>query len=326
MLGGERAAAEVAVGEAAATEDGSGEGAVAARLAAPARTLGPAALAAAWFHGLVRVRCARAGGLAGDPALLGKLRGALGHELGRAGSAEALAGRPCPWRPPCALDLLFRTQGRITGGLEIPKPWVPAAEAEGDDLVVVLTIMGFATEWLEPAAEALVRGLRGGLSGTGRLEVVDREILVRERVEPPAGDHLLLLWRTPLEIRRSEPARPLDPPTIVASLANRVSGLARFQDAALAAGAARELKAAAGRVRARWLEARAVAWSRWSGRQGRRIPMAGVTSALELEGELGPLLPLLAIGETCHVGSHATLGLGRYVIALPAGRGDPTPA
>jgi CRISPR/Cas system endoribonuclease Cas6 (RAMP superfamily) len=32
------------------------------------------------------------------------------------------------------------------------------------------------------------------------------------------------------------------------------------------------------------------------------------------EGDLGPFLPLLRLGELLHVGKHATFGLGRYEV------------
>lgn len=33
-----------------------------------------------------------------------------------------------------------------------------------------------------------------------------------------------------------------------------------------------------------------------------------------IEGDLAPLMPLLAIGATTHAGSHASLGLGRFTL------------
>ncbi len=42
--------------------------------------------------------------------------------------------------------------------------------------------------------------------------------------------------------------------------------------------------------------------------------MCGQQIVLLIEGDLSPLLPLLAIGETTRAGSHAALGQGRYVL------------
>ena len=46
--------------------------------------------------------------------------------------------------------------------------------------------------------------------------------------------------------------------------------------------------------------------------------MQGCSVAYAVDDDPGPLLPLLVLGETCRVGSHASLGLGRYVL-LPIG-------
>jgi hypothetical protein len=43
--------------------------------------------------------------------------------------------------------------------------------------------------------------------------------------------------------------------------------------------------------------------------------MAGERPRLYLEGDLAPFAALLALGETCHVGENAALGLGRYTLA-----------
>lgn len=54
-------------------------------------------------------------------------------------------------------------------------------------------------------------------------------------------------------------------------------------------------------------------WHRASARRdGRRVPMEGLAGTLWIAGDLAPVWPLLVLGTTAHVGSHAALGLGRY--------------
>lgn len=304
-----------------------GNGGLSGRLLRPARIVALADLPGQWFHSVVVVRCRGARSLAGDPKFAGTLRGAWGEQLKATASAEAIAGEPCPWRPPCALDVLFRTQGRITPALEIPKPYALALLADGADLVVRLTVFGFATEWTEAAADALVRAVRGLTPGGQRLAVHDRwywseDGIVIEPV-PPA---LVLAFATPLQIRPRDAARApaggggddagFDLPMLVASLGNRISGLARWQDAALDADF-RGLKDQAAAVAVRLLDHAPDRWLRFSRRQGQWIPMAGRRLVALIEGDLAPLMPLLAIGESCHAGSHASLGLGRYTLLVP---------
>ena len=296
------------------------------RLLRPARTLTLAELPGQWFHSIVVVRCRGARVLAGDPKFAGTLRGAWGEQLKATASAEAIAGEPCPWRPPCALDVLFRIQGRITPALEIPKPYVLAVLADGADLMVRLTVFGFATDWTEAAADALVRACRVVTPRGQRLEVVDRCYWSEDGIvigTVPAA--LVLAFETPLEIRPRQRACGVaggggeagsDFPMLTASLGNRISGLARWQDAAIEADF-RGLKDQAAAVAVRLLEHAPDRWLRFSRRQGQWIPMAGRRLVALIEGDLAPLLPLLAIGETCHAGSHASLGLGRYTLLVP---------
>lgn len=299
--------------------------ALAARLLAPARRVDLVALAAEWFRAVIVVRCRASHGLAADVRLLNRVRGALGTALTETASAEALAKQPCPWLPPCALDVLYRTQGHITPGLEIPKPYVLQADEDGTDIVLALTLFGFASDWAEAVAEALVRGLRRGLD----LAVTGRELTSSEAVVVPVtAGGALLLFETPLHLRRTEdpdPDAPPDFPALVSSLANRVSGLARWQDAALDLDAG-ALKSLARSLRVRWEVARPEEWDRYSHLQARSVPMEGTVASALVEGGLEALLPLLALGETCHAGSHAAFGLGRYRLALLPDDTPPVPA
>ncbi len=70
---------------------------------------------------------------------------------------------------------------------------------------------------------------------------------------------------------------------------------------------------------ARWEDLElAKSWQSHSSRQKRNKPMAGTLGTLILPPS-GPLVgALLSLGETAHVGSHTTHGLGKYRLhALP---------
>ena len=73
---------------------------------------------------------------------------------------------------------------------------------------------------------------------------------------------------------------------------------------------------AADRIEVRRSDLRVEDWSRFSRRQERPIPMAGLVGRLEIDGDLRPFLPLFAVAQTIHVGKGATLGLGRIRVAL----------
>jgi hypothetical protein len=289
-------------------------------------------LPAEWFHSVIVLRCRGMQALADDPAVPGKLRGAWGRQLHLAASAEAQAGQPCPWRPACAYDVFFRTQGHVTPALEIPKPYVFGLFGDGADLVVRLTLFGFATDWTEAAAEALIRACRDKLSLGRLLDVTDRAFWSEEGVAVgEAVSALLLAFETPLNIRRKEAPKvgrqiaaghgqPEDGDigfeTLATSLANRVSGLARWQDAAVDADF-RRLKELARGCRTQVADRVPEGWRRFSRPQQQWIKMSGRRRLMLIEGALGPFMPLLAIGETTHVGSHVSLGMGRYALLTP---------
>lgn len=252
--------------------------------------------------------------------LAGRVRGALGAVLRLAASPEAVAGTACPWQPPCALDVLYRSQGNITPGLEIPKPYVLALSREAEFLHVDLGLVGFASEWMEDAAAALTLAWRHHLPDARGSQIVDRRLGSTETVAVPRGVHrAVLAFETPVELRFRE-GPPSDAGaavgSLLASLGNRVSGLARWQDATVDADWPR-LKEAARGIAAHVVSNDREHWDRHSNRQRRWIPMQGERPTLVLEGDLEPFLPWLAIGAAVHVGSHAALGMGRYRLLLP---------
>ena len=117
-------------------------------------------LAGRWRAARIRAVVPGHGPLAGEVVVMNRIRGAVGAVLMEGASAEAVAGQPCPWQPPCALDVLFREQGRIGGRHGLPKPWVLALDRRGSDLIVTLTLFGFAADWSDVVRQALAMALR----------------------------------------------------------------------------------------------------------------------------------------------------------------------
>lgn len=297
---------------------GMAEGGAAARLARPLRRLAVEALAAEWFMGHVRLVVeGLPAGVAPGP-LAGRVRGALGAVLQESASAEAVAGRPCPWRPASALDLLFRSQGRLTKAMEIPKPMLIALEPAGSRLAVEIALVGFASECLEETAAALVRAWRQRIPDVAGSRVVERVIWSSEGVAVPAAAAVILAFTSPLAIRfKGDGPATAEAAlwSLLSSLGNRVSGLARWQDAEIEADWP-DLKARAGAIDLACLANDSERWERRSFRQDRRIPMQGQRPVLRLAGDLAPFLPWLALGTLTHVGSHAALGMGRYRLLI----------
>lgn len=302
------------------TEDGEQAGqspaalshAVRRRLLRPAGSAALPALPERWFHYVIELRCRRPKGLADGAHLAGRLRGALGQALMRAAAHDDGAA--------AALAALFGQGVRLSGRLEIPHPFVLHVGTAGEELVAKLTLIGFATDLLEPVLEGLLAGAARGIgpgAGGPPLTVLSWRTEVCERLFAPERARLALLeFETPYASRSGRWVMGTTA-NLMARLAQRVSLLARWQDCRAEAdwGALNE---GAGRLRFHDRDLRPRRWYRYSARQGRRIPMLGLAGTLLLEGDLTPYLPLLAIGETCHVGSHASLGMGRYRLRVMA--------
>ena len=289
------------------------------QLAHPARCLSLEELAASWSEVRIVARVEGYGHLAHDTVLLRRVRGGLGRVLMGSASEAALAGRPCPWSPPCALDVLFREQGR-NGAHGIPKPFVLAGLRRGNDLEIVLTLFGAAGDWASVVMHALVATLRDGIDWRGQRRDVFGPVAVvsgvqvtgREGVQPGlAGDRFDLDFLTPLTAESDEPLER--PATVLARLARRVEGMARWQDVA---------------IEADW-RTLAVAWegmsydvsglrrarvARRSGRGSRTFAMEAIVGTLGVDGLTQELCALLAIGQQVHIGKGASEGFGRFVL------------
>ncbi|WP_128292287.1 CRISPR system precrRNA processing endoribonuclease RAMP protein Cas6 [Afifella aestuarii] len=284
--------------------------------AARQRPLVPVDLLATWRMARIELFCPGAAALAKNPNAPARMRGAWGRALAEGASAEALAGGPCPWPAPCAYDLFFNVQGRMTARLEIPKPFAIALDTDGNDLIVSLTLFGIAVDWAGEAADAMVRALRNGLDTHDRrrpLKVTDRRVgLASGLPAAEAGAGLLLSFVTPVALR-SGAQMHVRPESLLTGVANRVGGLALWQGHALAIDPA-ALKAEADALgrRAEWQVETAPGWRNGSKAQRRERAMGGVLGTLMLPQPTPDLAALLRIGAETHVGSHAALGMGRY--------------
>jgi hypothetical protein len=295
---------------------------VARRLLAPSAQVPLEKLAEHWIVATVEATVPGHGALARDLILMNRIRGALGRMLMAGASAAAIAGKPCPWVPPCALDLLFREQVRIEGRHGIPKPWALALDRRGFDLIVRITLFGFAIDWAGVVGHGLATALREHIDWKERApglflpkaEVARLDIKEASgALAPRPRSSVVMEFVTPLDAAGDD---PLDrPASVIGRLARRIDLIARWMDVEIAADW-RELAAvwngldydAASLSRAQ-LDSR-------SGRdQKRRFQRGLVQGALVIAGDLAPIWPLLAIGRLTHAGRGATAGLGRYRLA-----------
>jgi CRISPR-associated endoribonuclease Cas6 len=293
---------------------------VARRLAAPARRLSLATLTESWFEARIVARIAGHGALAHDLRLLRRIRGGIGGVLMEAASPDALAGRPCPWNPPCALDILFREQGR-SGAHGIPKPYVLAADRRGQDLLLSMTLFGFAADWASVASHALAatiqhridwRGQRPEFFMPPRLECDIVITSVDSLPLPSLRSTVEIELMTPMSAEGDEPLER--PATFFARLARRVEGLALWQDAAIDEDW-QFLGKAWNALSYDTRDLRRTTAERRSGKAREDFTTETVEGTLRISDMTPELWPLLVLGRSTHVGKGASEGFGRYLLA-----------
>lgn len=289
---------------------------LAQRLARPDRAVALEALAAHWAEATVTATVPGHAAVTEEAQLMNRIRGAVGRLLMGGASAEALAGAPCPWIPPCALDVLFREQARL-GKHGIPKPWVLELDRRGLDLVVRIRLFGFAIDWCGAVAHVLAQALRERIDwathAPGRFlpspEVARLEIAEAPLRPVPPRPVAALVFLTPLDAAGDD---PLDrPATVVGRLARRIDLMSRWMGIAVEADW-RSLASHWNSLAYDPAGLRRRALARRSGRSGRGFAAEAVEGTLTVAGDLAPIWPLVTLGQSCHAGRGATAGLGRY--------------
>lgn len=100
-------------------------------------------------------------------------------------SPAVRVGAPCPWDPPCALDVFQREQLRA-GGDGLPKPYVLSWQQKGPALAVTLRVFGIACDWFPAAVEAMTAALHDRLSWDNALPLCySPPRLIDRRLRPP---------------------------------------------------------------------------------------------------------------------------------------------
>lgn len=253
--------------------------------------------------------------MARDHQVLGKIRGCLGIALREVGSAAIRSDRDCTWSPPCAYHVLWRKAGEVRRGFPMPAPFVVETESKGRDLQISVLLFGRAADYLGEVCDALIRGLRRGLTGysAGKLEIIDRALNETIGViGQPVSTYASLCFVTPFLIRNGE-ERHVTPASFLRGLIDRVDGIAALHGVKLDCDFP-ALKMAASEIEGAWEGADTVDWQRYSSPQNRRIPMQGVVGRLHLRGRLLEFSEFLAIGAVVHAGSRTSWGQGRYRI------------
>jgi hypothetical protein len=264
-----------------------------------------------WRRSVLRVTCAAPSGLQEGPWLGAALRGAWGRSLAR----HAMDGAASQ-----AFRAFFSVLPDVSAGRALPAPSAIAFERRGDIVVMELTLFGVADAWRHEAFDSFLAALAGGVAIAIERPafrrpwtVLDAQWTRTESVAVPVPNEFArLIFRTPvrLGLRRSVGWHW---PGMIAALADRAARMARWQGLHVDPEPLYWRSVGEKLIFRDSMMRPAAPWVRRSGAQGgRQIAMMGVEGALDIVRPPEALMPLLALGETMHVGSHTALGLGRY--------------
>jgi len=295
------------------------------------------------------------------PAYLGStLRGAFGHAF-RALCCPAHEGQPCPIPGSCPYHLVFETSPppgaeALSTHDEIPRPFViapPPASAPaypaGGEVVFDLTLIGRAREFFPHfvvtlrEVDRIGRGRRAVTlrrieathplsrvvetvydSGDNLVRPHDLSVSLADCFEVPCpGDWVKIDFVTQTRLKHEgEVARRPEFHVLFRRLLGRLSALARFHGPAPLDVDFRDLIERARAVAIERDQTRWTTWSRYSGRQDRRMQWEGLTGAVVYRGDLKPFWPYLVFGQWTHAGSNTTFGLGGYRVDRAAPEGE----
>lgn len=276
---------------------------------------------------LRRHGCARSSAAADVPGSPANVPGPCEHacEAPRACTYATLFDPP-PCDPPPHRLLASAERPPAPVVLRIPAPGARAL-APGDRVEIGVRILGTRSSEEIAAVSAALESMAevpvGTDGGAWTLHEI-RQAGARNRpiAIAPSGTAVSMLrieFETPAWIEtKGRVAADLAFTTLFRAVARRITvacalygSLAADHDRAFT-----ELDAIAARARVVDRRLRVVSWERLSVERDERHPMRGLVGSLDVEGELGPLVPWLRWGEIVHVGKATSYGLGRMRVEV----------
>ncbi len=253
-------------------------------------------------------------------------------------------GEPMVHMPTCPYSRIFESPTPAESEVmrrytNVPHPFViyPTDVGEDGEFMLALVLIGRANQYFPYFVMTFLRMAQGGLGPqrtpfeilaieSGDRPVYDPETngileFQRQRHFQPSGRRggaLRLELVSPLSLNREgAPVRRWDTRTFVSALLRRIKNLAYFYaDLDLAIDFDTLIEAAAESVRVAGDDTHWVDRHRYSSRQGQVMRIGGLMGSVNLEGELGMLLPYLELGTIVHTGKKTSFGNGKYVLSL----------
>ena len=279
------------------------------------------------------------------------LRGAFGHALLALSPLPHTDGKPCALHASCPYCQLFAAPPLPGHSLQkfshMPQPYViePPAWGErtlevGETLDFCVVLCGRGLRELPLVTLALRQALQAGVGpGDGRAELLavcletpegeqlvhdpaDGQFAAHSPVVPApvlaAAEGVTLRFITPLRLQengRALPPERLTPRALLMAVVRRAALMADVHGGCAPAWDFQQLGRLAMEVR----DTRQLHWQDWTRRSARQkctMTLGGVCGEWTLQGELGPFLPALHLGQWLHVGKETVFGMGQYRLEI----------
>lgn len=275
------------------------------------------------------------------------LRGVLGRALRRTGCAipETVCPAACQRPDACTYARLFDPAAPspaphrfLQGATRAPPRLIPLLPpmgavdfATGDTVGFGVRVLGALDDETEKRLVGALEGIAEVPLGTERGQVVFASVTRRgarnrsvQDARAPSGERRLrVTFETPAWIEhQGKLVEALTFSTLYRAICRRLTTVCALYGEL---GADHEeafarLDALAGNVKTAGAGLRPLRWERLSAERGARHPMCGLSGWAAFEGELGELLPVLAMAEVAHVGKATSFGLGRMRVEVDAAR------
>jgi hypothetical protein len=287
----------------------------------PPATCTIAELAALWRYESYVARCVRPPHLQDFPEFSVRLRGAFGRALHDLPPRVTGRGKVLPAGWTALFEPLALQTAGPGAGDEVPRPLCIRAWIADNIVYCEVRVFGWGMFWHQEAGAALMRCLERGIAFSDRgrsraaLELIDLTRMRMDGIDVPAArSGALLHFRAPFASRLRGAVND-NPRSIVPAIIRRVQAMARWQGFALPSAAALLRETRALKVTAQdW---RTYGWTRHSQRQrDNDIPAEGMLGSVMLEGDLERLAPWIALAASCNIGSHASMGMGWFDVAV----------
>jgi hypothetical protein len=208
---------------------------------------------------------------------------------------------------------------RAPSPLIIDAPW--QLWEQGRDLRFRVTLIGKTARFHRLVEEVLIKGFVTGAFGARfPITVVPlgwrTGIMAKDSRNVTAGSSMKVVIKTPVRlVRNKKELEDFELRSVVRDLSFRLSVWGHFYHGMEWPAVWRFLWQDAESVAVVRKSLRTVSFHRYSGRQGRAIPMKGLLGIVELDNVSPELNLLLRFAEICGIGKGTSIGLGRIEIA-----------